>query len=185
MKEKIIEATIDLIENSNGEVNNITIRKIAEVAGVGVGLINYHFDSKENLIEICVERIINDVVKNYNPKPKVEDEKQRVYATVNGVADYLWSNKNVSKISILSDINNPKIDDNTMKSIYSFLNTTNTFDNLKAYLLVIVLQSVFLKPEVVKEFFKIDTEVKEQRDRLIKNIIDVIVFGGDYENSNI
>ena len=54
VKERIINAATELIEKSGGEVKNITARAIAERSGVALGLINYHFESKENLIAICV-----------------------------------------------------------------------------------------------------------------------------------
>ena len=47
----IIQATIALI-NENGEcIDDITVREICKKADVGLGLINYHFGSKENLIK--------------------------------------------------------------------------------------------------------------------------------------
>lgn len=58
-KEAIMQATIALI-NENGKcIDDITVREICKKADVGLGLINYHFGSKENLIKQCVERIIN------------------------------------------------------------------------------------------------------------------------------
>ena len=44
-KEKIIQETIMLIKASNGDTESITIRKIAQNAGVGVGLINHYLHS--------------------------------------------------------------------------------------------------------------------------------------------
>lgn len=63
IKEKIINTTISLIQHSEGLIENITIREIAQKADIAVGLINYHFGSKNNLIEICVQRIISHVMK--------------------------------------------------------------------------------------------------------------------------
>ena len=47
-KEVIIKATTELIQENDGNITKITSRRIAERAGVGLGLINYHFESKEN-----------------------------------------------------------------------------------------------------------------------------------------
>jgi AcrR family transcriptional regulator len=41
----------------SGDIKKITIRRIAEEAGVGVGLINHYFETKDNLIEVCVQKI--------------------------------------------------------------------------------------------------------------------------------
>ena len=47
-KEKIITQTIELIQESNGLTENITIRKIAEKANVSVGLINHYFGAEDH-----------------------------------------------------------------------------------------------------------------------------------------
>ncbi|HHW94362.1 MAG TPA: TetR/AcrR family transcriptional regulator [Mogibacterium sp.] len=62
VKESIIDATTELIRESNGNPNQVTIRNIAHRADVSIGLINYHFESKKILIEICVERIIEQLL---------------------------------------------------------------------------------------------------------------------------
>ncbi len=72
LKEQIINATIALIENSDGLIENITIRAIAQKANVAVGLINYHFESKKNLIEVCVQRIISHVMATFPKNAEVE-----------------------------------------------------------------------------------------------------------------
>ncbi|WNC13023.1 TetR/AcrR family transcriptional regulator [Brevibacillus brevis] len=53
-RERILEATAQLIKTVGLE--GITIRKVAELAGTNVALLNYHFGSKENLI--------NEILKN-------------------------------------------------------------------------------------------------------------------------
>ena len=48
-KTKIIHATKDFLDQGV-DPDKITVRKIAEQAGVGVGLINYHFQTRDNLL---------------------------------------------------------------------------------------------------------------------------------------
>jgi len=52
-RNRILKATAELLEEA-GRIDQITVREIAERAGVGVGLINYHFQSKDNLLGIAV-----------------------------------------------------------------------------------------------------------------------------------
>ena len=61
-KEKIMQATIDLINEKGEQMNGITIREICKKANVGLGLVNYHFGNKDKLIKLCVERIVNGIV---------------------------------------------------------------------------------------------------------------------------
>lgn len=51
-KARILQAAIELLNEQDPE--SITMRKIAERAGVGIGLINYHFQSKDRLLNEAV-----------------------------------------------------------------------------------------------------------------------------------
>lgn len=55
--ERIKTATREILDEC-GDAESITVRQIAQRAGVGVGLINYHFGSKGRLLQqIVTERI--------------------------------------------------------------------------------------------------------------------------------
>ena len=56
-KEAIIQATIKLIEEKGEHLDEVTVREICKRAGVGLGLVNYHFGNKDQLIEQCIERM--------------------------------------------------------------------------------------------------------------------------------
>ena len=49
-KETIIQTTIALIEEKGEDLDKITVREISKKAGVGLGLVNYHFGNKDNLL---------------------------------------------------------------------------------------------------------------------------------------
>ena len=49
-QEKIIQAATELIQEKGERFNDITVREICKKAGVGLGLLNYHFGNKERLI---------------------------------------------------------------------------------------------------------------------------------------
>ena len=50
-KEAIIQATIALLRENGENLEAITVREICKSADVGLGLVNYHFGNKDNLIE--------------------------------------------------------------------------------------------------------------------------------------
>lgn len=60
-KEKIILATIDCIEKQG--IQEITIRGIAQQAGVNSAAINYYFDTKEKLIDLALNRTLEEMTK--------------------------------------------------------------------------------------------------------------------------
>lgn len=73
-KEAIIQATIKLIEENGEHLEEVTVREICKRAGVGLGLVNYHFGNKDKLIEQCIERMINGTVDHF----QIYEKKQMV-----------------------------------------------------------------------------------------------------------
>jgi AcrR family transcriptional regulator len=71
-KENIIANTIALIRETNGDTASISIRKIAERANVGTGLINHYFATKENLLEVCVQTIISEIGTDMSRFPSAD-----------------------------------------------------------------------------------------------------------------
>lgn len=60
IKKHILDATVKmLLQGIDPEL--ITVRKIATKANIAVGLINYHFGSKDNLILAAIELVIESV----------------------------------------------------------------------------------------------------------------------------
>ena len=183
VKEKIIEATISLITDSDGDVTNINTRAISKRANVGTGLINYHFQTKENLIDICVERMIGKVISTFAPSVPEKTLTARLKHIAKMVLDFLINNQAVSRISILSDQKNPKTNDNTMMSAMGFskilakLKISNKEQFVLAFALTSVIQALFLRKEQSDELFGYNINVKEQRDEVLDLLIDTM-FGG-------
>ena len=75
-KETIIQTTIALIEEKGEDLDKITVREISKKAGVGLGLVNYHFGNKNKLIELYVERIINRIVEQFQ---SIQEKKDAEY----------------------------------------------------------------------------------------------------------
>ncbi|MFP3153188.1 TetR/AcrR family transcriptional regulator [Lachnospiraceae bacterium ZAX-1] len=186
VREKIIETTISLITESEGDVASINTRSIAEKSHVGIGLINYHFQTKENLIEMCIERMIANVIVAFAPSIPKQNPAERLKFTAKLVADFLVDNPAVSRISILHDYKNPKKDDNTIKSAVGFNRTLGNIgisekeQFILAFAFTSILQTLFLRKEQSCELFGYDFSIKEQRDKVLDLLIDNI-FGG-FEN---
>lgn len=170
---------MEIITKCKGNINEITIRNISEKANVSVGLINYHFQAKENLINICVQKIIENVITEF--KPTIGESLkpiEKLKATAKSVADFLMANPSVSRISILGDYHKPQVDDNTMKTVkgFSFVyDNHNILDKNKkmlAFGLTSMLQAIFLRKDMCKELFGFDFYIKEERDSWIDFIIE-------------
>ena len=106
VKNRIIEVTTELIEQHNGNIKDITARMIAEKSDIGLGLINYHFGSKEKLITECVQRIISQVVSGFHMEQVFQTDKERLAAWATYVFNFLFEHSAISRVSILGDFQN-------------------------------------------------------------------------------
>lgn len=189
VKENIIRATTELIEQSSGRIHEITSRKIAQQAGVGLGLINYHFGSKENLITICVQRIINNVVMCFSQKKKdtadrsnLSDE-ERLADWAKQVFDFLFENHAISSISILGDMQNYHIESNSVYTQKGFLKAIQDQGmpegdkQLLVFMLTGAMQIAFLSGDTAKELLGYDLTIKEQRDLYIDKTVSLLFTG--------
>lgn len=180
-KENIINVTITLINESNGNVEGITIRKIAERANSSVGLINHYFGTKNMLIEECVQRVIREVVQSFHmPITKEESPVQLVTHAMIEVLDFLMSHEQISQISIVGDLKNPGTNTNTMGTVngiayYLANGDVTTIHKRQAYTMIGILQEAFLCRGILKDTIGIDFYDKMQRDVYISQIVKGIV----------
>lgn len=179
VKEKIIQVTTDLIECHDGDVKKITARMIAEKAGIGLGLINYHFKSKENLVTACVQRIIGKVVLEFNESTEYSTDKERLIAVASYVFDFLFEHPAISKISILGDFQNYCDDCNSALSQRGFMRSiiTDIADKDKpfiAFILTAAMQVAFLGSGAVKALLGYDFTIPKDRLTYIEKLVSVL-----------
>ena len=185
-KEAIIKATIDLIQERGEQLQEITVREICKRANVGLGLLNYHFENKDKLIELCVERMVNGIVDHfYSIQEKTEgrDPMEKLSYLGNLTLTFLFEHYAVSRISMLTDMQTPKEDDNTHKTYSAYLPLVaacrpdwdrETLER-KTFCLIAAMQQSFLRSKVILQTQGIDlTNPKERRafhDKMLRDIL--------------
>lgn len=188
VKEIIINTTTELIEQSGGEVKNITARAIAEKSGVALGLINYHFESKENLIALCVQRIINKVLMRFAPDKTdyTEDDgltdRERLISFAQQTFDFLYTNYSIVKISILSDFKDYQSKSNSAFTQIGFRfalrgNISESKKQLIAFSLTSIMQTAFLSGENSVAITGYNLMEKAQRDHFISDTVSMLMDG--------
>lgn len=187
-KESIIQATIALIEEKGDRIETITTREICKKAEVGLGLINYYFENKEKLIDLCVEKIINGIIdkftamceqtKDYTPYEKLD-------CLGNLTLTFLFEHYDVAKISIMTDMRTPKEDDNTHRTYLAFLPLVAACrldwdsDKIKraTYFLITSMQQAFLRHKIILCTYGINLQKEEERkafhSQMLKDILEV------------
>ena len=187
-KEAIIQATVELIEEKGEGLKEITVREICKRAGVGLGLVNYHFGNKDKLIEQCVERIINGTVERFQDiREKTEGLApfEKLEYLGNMTLDFLFGHDIVAGISVLTDMRTPKEGDNTHRTYAAYLPLVAAcrpdFDEAtvkrKTFCLISVMQQLFLRREAVSRTLGVDLGKKENRralhTQILRDILEV------------
>ena len=173
-KEAIIQATIKLIEENGEHLEEVTVREICKRAGVGLGLVNYHFGNKDKLIEQCIERMINGTVDHFqNIREKTDGFTpfEKLEYLGNMTLDFLFEHYAISKISVLTDMHTPKENDNTNRTYAAYLplvaacrpDWNESTVNRKTFCLITVMQQMFLRYEIISQTLGIDLRQKENR----------------------
>ena len=180
VKEKIIKVTTNLIEQNDGNIKSITTRIIAEKADVGLGLINYHFGSKENLITTCVQRIIGKVIMGFNMEKQYVTDKERLIAWATYVFDFLFEHSGISRISILGDLQNYTMECNSVYSqrgfMFAITQEIEYIDKaLLSFILTAAMQTAFLSGTVATELLGYDFTKQSGRAAFIKKLVTVIL----------
>lgn len=194
VKDRIIEVTTAMIEQHAGDTKAITARVIAEKADVGLGLINYHFGSKENLITTCVQRIISNVVTaGVKVNEEYDTDKDHLIAKATHVFNFLFENAAVSRISILGDLQNYSANSNSAYTQRGFM-TSLTRDvaeqdkALLSFILTATMQIAFLGSGSIKEILGYDLEIPKERAAYIEKVVTILFEGGKkrcrYEQKN-
>jgi len=173
-KEAIIQAATALINEKGDQVDEITMREICKRADVGLGLANYHFGSKDKLIELCVERMVNGIVDHFRliqrNTSNLEPLEKLSYLG-NMTWSFLFEHYAVSRISILSDMSAPKENDNTHRTYFAYLPLVSAcrpdWDEetlkRKTFCLIATMQQLFLRHKVFLQIYGIDLTKAEER----------------------
>ena len=182
IKNHIIEVTTELIKQHNGNTKGITARIIAAKAGVGLGLINYHFGSKEKLITECVQRIIGKIVTEFQMTTQYKTDKERLTACAIYVFDFLFEHSAISRISILSDLQNYTKNCNSVLTQQGFsMSLKNGISDknksMFVFILTAAMQTAFLGSETATQLLGYDFTKKEDRAAYISKLVDFL-FGG-------
>lgn len=185
VKEFIIKAATELIEENKGDMSKVTARAIAAKSGVALGLINYHFKSKENLIEMCVQRIVNKILFCFYSDDDLSEnisDRQRLINRGRRVFDFFFDNKNMTKIFILSDLKNyqPKSNTAAVQSGFKMAIRSTDTDNKKkrilGFMLTSAIETAFLTGDRSSEILGYNLDVKEERDKLVEEMVEALAL---------
>lgn len=185
MKQNIMKAAVGLIEQKNGRIEDVTVRDIAAEAGVGVGLINYHFGSKDELLRQCADAVVAQELGYFRKTVERLRELaplERLRMMAKRSCDYMAEHPELTRLSLLTDLRRGSfVGDNTDHLMDAFLPLVAEADGtaqtdraveFKTHILVHALQAGMLRSASVQARIRLDFYEKEDRDRFVDLTID-------------
>ena len=185
-KQKIIDATLELLRET-GSIEEVSVRKIVQKAGIkGVGIINYHFGTKDKLISEAVRYDTNKVIDQWDAiyeKMKIPPV-DKLKIMLKGTGDLIDTNPIFGRISMIHDYLNPAVDDNTARSIEKYMMIFREIYGEKkseeeiwiiAHTILSGAQLAFIRSEVVSKTLGTDFYNKKDRDEFLEKLIDNLI----------
>ncbi len=180
-RNKIIKAAIELLMKK--DATGVTVREIAARAGVAVSAINYHFQSKEILLDISVKETLGKEISHwqslYQDTRRGTREILRILAR--RVSDFMAEYPAISQIAIHSDYFNPEsgedIFSRATEALLPLLEKhfagRKNHQEIKviAHQLVACIQVSFLRADALKKISGLDFYNETDRYELV-DIID-------------
>ncbi|MBL4933328.1 TetR/AcrR family transcriptional regulator [Clostridium paridis] len=179
-KEKIINTVVDMLHEMD-DPSKITIRQIAKRVGIGIGLINYHFQTREALINMAIVRIMEDVALKLNDieKARFDNPELKLKDTLKELSDLAIQNSKFLNISAQYELLHGEI----QTPLYYVPLLSKIYNNQKdeselriiALQLHSIMQVVFLRSSAFQAYSGIDIYNKQQRDKFIDMCVDNLI----------
>lgn len=183
IEETIISATIDCIEE--GGLENVTTRKIANKAGVNSAAINYYFRTKDRLLEIALERSLQNAFDWTDFSDTEEsDAEERLVAILTQLMDGVRGYPRITRAHLTRMADTSTEGGVSLEAFSGFITRleedleTRGIDmhgeDLKASLLQLFAATVVLTgvtPALYSHYASIDIDNAQEREAYIKRIV--------------
>lgn len=179
-KEKIFQAAMVLVTEGKTD-QQITTREIASKAGVNFALVNYYYQSKENLLSQVVGTMMGEIIEQSNQHNHLgADAHTRLRNLLLATADAAFKYRNICKIAISLELkseceNSCKLVIPLLKEILPECDESGL--NIIALQLMIPFHHIVLKPEFYNRYLDTDFFDDKKRKQKINQMINCVLSG--------
>jgi AcrR family transcriptional regulator len=92
-RQQLIDATIGVLARKG--FSALTVSDVAKAAGLSVGIINFHFESKEKLLSACLSYLANEYSQNWRralATPRATDAQKLQSMMLGDIDDSVFTN---------------------------------------------------------------------------------------------
>ncbi len=179
-KEKIFQAALELVAEGKND-QQITTREIASKAGVNLALVNYYYQSKENLLSQVVGTMMGEIIEKSNQNNHTDtDAHTRLQNMLITTADAAFKYRNICKIAISLELkygcgNSCKLVIPLLKEILTECDESDL--HIIALQLMIPFHHIVLKPEFYNRYLDTDFFDEKERKQKINQMVDCVLSG--------
>lgn len=179
-KEMIFQAAMELVTEGKTE-RQITTREIASKAGVNLALVNYYYQSKENLLSQVVGTMMGDIIEQSSKNRHTDTDAQaRLRNMLFATADAAFKYRNICKIAISLELksgceNSCKLVTPLLKEILTECDESDL--NIIALQLMITFHHIVLKPDFFNRYLDTDFFDENKRTQKINQMVDCVLSG--------
>ncbi len=171
-KERIIRATMELMEETQ-DTDKITIREIAARAGVGIGLINYHFGTREKLLYTAIGDFMVKMIEAMQGVPKTSSPAENLKEMLKTLCDVGMRYEKQIRIGVQYDLMQGDMD--AVNYLLPLLREMHPNDETKlrviAFEIIAAIDLALFRNDVFFRLTGLNVKEKAQRD----HVIDIIV----------
>ncbi len=182
-KERILVAAMQILSREDSDPERITVRQIAARAGVGVGLINYHFQNKDNLVKQAIDRMNGEIADQWQRSldASIADPVERLKAMLKINASVGAGHARLARLSIQyellrGDLEVPVVILPVLREIFGREKGEQEIRVL-AFILVTGLQVMLIREHAFRKYSGINIFDPEQREHWIDTIVDDLTRG--------
>ena len=179
VKDQLIQATMKLLTESKNP-SKVTARQIASEADANLAMINYYFSSKDELVNIAVNKLMAD---RANELKEIRDShipaKQKLTEFLITMSDIVTDFSELTKPTIPYSLLEGEIELPyyilPMIKEYCEDKRSETECRIIAYQFISFSQLVFYRSSDFLKYTGIDISDKKQRDTMFQTIVDIFI----------
>ena len=174
-RKRILESAFHILQEKK-DPDAVTVREVAARAEVGIGLINYHFESKDKMLMEAAGNAMSKAAKQWKELEGDDsiDPKETLFQMLSQLSDmgseYIYLTKMAARFELVEgEVGTPLF-------ILPYVKRITGFEDLKARLIAFALMSAFqsavLRPEAFEAYTGFRIQDKKERDEIISQLIN-------------
>lgn len=176
---KLYRAVLELL-GAGEDAGSITTRQIAAKAGVNLALVNYYYQSKENLLSEVVGKMMGDIIAPIFDNSSGEDAESRLRNILTATADAAFMHENICKIAIASELkhgcrNSCAMVMPLLREIFPTIGQEHL--DITALQLMLPFHHIILEPELYGRILGTHFFNKQKRDIKINEMMMGVIKG--------